>query len=186
MRCRQAEGPGPYGNGADEHFNAVGLKQRPHLRDSGRVGAIALADQQSGGIEPDHVPGFSFSRRLNLTQRRNANAPAEFDVTLRFRNAVRLAGMQADEAVIGSQRRIVGVDGVERKIGSSGQMKYFRAGGFELAAKFVMLGLRGREIRRMEEAQLPPAIRDRTAGSIPPRVASTPAPASVVPPWNDH
>jgi hypothetical protein len=39
-------------------------------------------------------------------------------------------------------------------------MEYLGSGGFELTAEFVMLRLRSREIRRMEEAQLLPAIRD--------------------------
>ena len=60
--------------------------------------------------------------------------------------------------VIGRQRGIVGVDSVERKVGGWRQLEYLGPGGFELAAKFVMLRLRGREIRRMEEAQLPPVI----------------------------
>ena len=37
-------------------------------------------------------------------------------------------------------------------------MEDLRPGGFELAAKFVMLRLRGREIRRVQETQLPPAV----------------------------
>ena len=158
MRCKQAEGPGPYGKGAESTSTPCGPKQRSHLRNPRSVGAVALADQQSGGIEPHHVAGFSFSRRLNLTQHRHAKAAAEFHMTLRFRNSVRLAGMQADEAVIGRQRGIVGVDSVERKIGSRRQMEYLGSGGFELAAKFVMLRLRGREIRRVEEAQLLPMV----------------------------
>ena len=117
-----------------------------------------MTDKQSFGIEPDHVTGFSFSRRLNLSQRRYANAATEFDVTLRLRNPIQLAGMEANKAVVGSQRRIVGVDGIERKVGSSWQMEHFGAGGFKLAAKFVMLRLRDREIRRMKEAQLLPVV----------------------------
>jgi hypothetical protein len=96
-----------------------------------------------------------------LTQHRYAQAAAEFDMTVRLRNAIRLAGMQADKAMIASQRRIVGIDGIERKIGSGRQVKHIRTSGFELAAKFVMLCLCGREIRRMQEAQLPPAVGDR-------------------------
>ena len=134
------------------------LKQRPHLRDSRRVGAIALADQQSSGIEPDHVSGFSFSRRLDSTELGNAQAPAELNVALRLRNAVRLAGMQADQSLIGRQRGIVSVHRIERKIRGRGKMEDFRPGGFELAAKFVMLRLRGREVRRVQETQLPPAV----------------------------
>ena len=101
-------------------------------------------------------------------------AAAEFDMALRFRNAIRLAGMKANESVVGSQRRIVGVDGIERKVGSSRQMEHFRAGGFKLAAKFVMLRLRDREIRRMKEIPAPASGRRWMAGPIPPRAASTP------------
>jgi hypothetical protein len=68
--------------------------------------------------------------------------------------------MQGDEAIIGSQGRVVGVDRIERKIESRRQLEYLGSGGLKLAAKFVMLRLRGREIRRVEEAQLLPAIRD--------------------------
>jgi len=38
-------------------------------------------------------------------------------------------------------------------------MEHLGSGGFELAAKFVVLCLSGGEIRRMEETQLTPAIR---------------------------
>ena len=112
------------------------------------------------------------------------DAATESDVALGLRNAVRFARMQTDEAMIGSQRRIVGVDGIERKIGGGGQVEHFRSGGFQLAAKFVMLRLRRREIRRMEKSQLPPAV--RIGRLVPSRraVASTPARAQVVRPWN--
>ena len=53
----------------------------------------------------------------------------------------------------------MGVDGIKRKIRRSGQMDYFRARGFELAAKLIMLRLRGREIGHVEESQLLPAFR---------------------------
>ena len=69
-----------------------------------------------------------------------------------------LPGLQADEAPIGGQGRIVSVDGIKRKLGSSGQMDDFCARGFQLAAKLIMLRLRRREIRRVEESQLTPAI----------------------------
>ena len=138
----------------------MGLEQCPHLRGPRGIGAVALADQQSSGIEPHHVASFSFSRRLNLTQNRHADTPAEFEMALRFRNAVRLARMQADEPVIRSQRGIVGVDSVERKIESGRQLEYLGSSGLELQAKVVMLRLGDGKIRWMEEAQLSPAIRD--------------------------
>jgi len=48
-------------------------------------------------------------------------------------------------------------------------MEYLGLGGFELAAKLVMLRLRGGELRGMKETQLPPAI--RIARLVPPRCA---------------
>src|SRR6185312_12224266 len=125
------------------------LKQRPHLGDSRRVGAIALADQQSSGVEPDHVSGLSFSRRVDSTGLGNAQAPAELEVALRFWNAVRLTRMQADQSPIGRQRGIVSVHRIERKVRGRRKLEDLRSGGFELAAKLVMLRLRGREIRRV-------------------------------------
>ena len=96
------------------------------------------------------------------TELGNAQAPAELEVALRFWNAVRLARMQADQSLIGRKRGIVGVDRIERKVRGRGKMEDFRAGGFELTAKTVMLRLCDREIRRVQEAQLPPA--SATAG----------------------
>jgi hypothetical protein len=51
--------------------------------------------------------------------------------------------MQANQAVISCQGRIVSVNGIERKIRGRGKMEDLRPGGFELTAKAVMLGLRG-------------------------------------------
>ncbi len=133
-------------------------KQSPYLFDPHRVRAITVTDEQSFGIEPDHVTGFSLSRRLNLSQRRYAKATTEFDVPLRFRNAIHFARVEANESVVGSERWIVSVDGIERKVGSSWQMEYSGTRGLKLAAKLVMLVLRDREIRRMKEAKLLPAV----------------------------
>jgi len=133
-------------------------KQPSYLLDSRGIRAITVTDEQSFGIEPDHVTGFSFSRWLNLSQRRDANTATEFDMTLRLRNAIQFAGMEANEAVVESQRWIVGVDGIQRKVRSSWQIENFGAGGFKLAAKSIMLHLRGRKIRCMKEAQLLPKI----------------------------
>ena len=104
-------------------------KQRSHLGDSGRISAIALADQQSSGIEPDHVSGFSFSRRLDSSELGYAQAPAELEVALRFWNAVCLAGMQADQSMVGRQRGVVSVHRIERKVRGRGQMEDLRSGG---------------------------------------------------------
>ena len=76
----------------------------------------------------------------------------------RFRNAIRLARIQADQAAIRSQRRVVSIDGVECEIGSRRQMEDFRSGGFELAAKFIMLGLRGGEIGSVKKPEVTPTI----------------------------
>jgi len=133
-------------------------KQCSHLFDSRRVSAITMTDQQSFVVEPDHVTSFGFSRRLNLPERRDANAATEFNVPLRFRNAIHFAGMETNKSVVGSERWIVSVDRIERKVGTSRQMEYFGARGLKLPAQFVMLRLRDREIWRMKEAKLPPAI----------------------------
>ena len=167
-----------------QHFHVMRTKQRPHLLDSRSVRAITVTDKQSFGIEPDHVTGFSFSRRLNLSQRWDANAATEFDVPLRLRNPIQLARMEANEAVVGRERRIMCVDGIQRKVGSSWQMEHFGAGGLKLAAKFVMLRLRDREIRRMNRSPAPANGRRWMAGPNPPRAASTPVLGPGVRPWN--
>ena len=65
-------------------------------------------------------------------------------------------------------------------------MEDFRPGGFELAAKFVMLRLRGREIRRVQETQLLPAVcRGRLVPSRRARRAHQHS-LQTPPPWNDR
>jgi hypothetical protein len=96
---------------------------------------------------------------MHLICRRNTEACAEFNVLPRLRNAVRLPGMQADQAAICAQRRIVSIDGVEREIGSWWQMEDFRSGRLQLAAKLFMLELRGGEIGRVKESQVAPTLR---------------------------
>src|SRR6266478_8727759 len=81
-----------------DHLHAVRLKQSAYLGNSVRVGAIALADQKRGWVQPDHVAGFGFSWRAQLTCQRNTKIAAEFNMTPRFRNPLRLAGIQADQA----------------------------------------------------------------------------------------
>ena len=76
-----------------------------------------------------------------------------------------LPGFRRDQTLIGCQRRIVGVDGIKRKIGRSGQMDYFRTRQFKLAAQLIMLRLCGGKLRPVQKAQLLPAV--RLGGNVP-------------------
>lgn len=54
-------------------------------------------------------------------------------------NSVCFAGMHEDQAEIGGQRSIVGVDAIEGKIIIRGQFDHFRAHGFEFVRQHSVL-----------------------------------------------
>jgi hypothetical protein len=54
--------------------------------------------------------------------------------------------------VVSRERRVVGIDGVEREVRCRKHLDNFGARGFQLAAESFMLGLGSREVRRMLEA----------------------------------
>ena len=73
-----------------------------------------------------------------------------------FRNPVRFAGMHEDQAEIGGERGIVGVDGIEREMVVRRQFDYFRAGEFEFVGQSGVLGLRLCEYRFVMKAKFAP------------------------------
>jgi hypothetical protein len=59
--------------------------------------------------------------------------------------------------VIGGKRGVVGVDGVEGKIGGGGQFDDFRARRFQFVAERVMLGLGFDEVGGVVESEFLPS-----------------------------
>ncbi len=55
-------GSGAVGEWRGENFDSFRREETAHLLNTGGVGAVAVADQQSVGIEPEDVSGFSGSR----------------------------------------------------------------------------------------------------------------------------
>ena len=84
---------------------------------------------------------------------------------LPFGYTIRLSWTHHDQAEIGSERGIVGIDRIERCIGCGRELDYFGAHAFQFAAHCVMLRLCSFEVRLMVETQVVPA-RD-TLGLIP-------------------
>ena len=95
---------------------------------------------------------------MNLSRRRYIHAASEIDMMLCFWNTIRLARMKADQTLIGCQRGVVSVYRIERQIGRSGQMEYFRTRQLKLAAQLIVLRLCGGELRPVEKSQLLPAV----------------------------
>ena len=92
-----------------------------------------------------------------IAERRNLKCLAERGVVRAFGHAIRLAGTHHDQAVVGRERRIVGVDGIEGEIRGWKHLDNFGAAVFQLAAESFMLRLRSCEVRCMLEAEVLPA-----------------------------
>ncbi len=140
-----------------DNTSTLRLKQRSHLGNSRSIGAIALADQAvfwNPATPCLRLRFFPVDRICPATG--TPDTEAEFNVVPCLRNAIRLARIQPDQTLIGSQRRIVSVDGIERKVGRRRQMDYFRAGGSEAGGKVASCcACAVRELRRDEEIPTP-------------------------------
>ena len=150
-----------------------------------RVGAVAVADQQRLGVEPENVAGFGGAGRDDLARvwelpKRKQYAP----LMLAFEDAIRFAGTHDDQAKIGGERGVVSVDGVERKFRRGRKFEDLRAGRREFAAKCLMLRLALWRSRGHDESRVRASARRVPAGSIPRIEASTPARAGAVRPWS--
>ncbi len=73
-----------------------------------------------------------------------------------FGNAIGLAGVHQDETEVGGERRIVGVDGVERERAGGRQMNDLGSGVGKQAAERFMLSLGGSEFRRVVKSEIAP------------------------------
>src|SRR5712664_3481261 len=87
-----------------ENFHSFWRKKSAHLLDAGGVGAIAVADEQSFGIEPEDVAGFSGGGRRDRAESGNVESLAERRVARAFGYAVWLAGTHHDQAVVSGER----------------------------------------------------------------------------------
>ena len=130
------------------HFEFLGgREQRPQLLDPCFVRPIAVADEQGSRIEPDDVAGFRSPRWPYLAQHRNLQLPAKICVRLRFRDAILLSGIHQHQAVIGGQRCVMRIDGIERERFRRGQTYDFGSGfaradgrGFVLPLRYGKIG----------------------------------------------
>ena len=116
-----------------------------------------MADQQGLRVEPENVAGFGGAGGDDRAERRNAMRSHESTVMACFLDAVRLAGAHEDQAEVGGERGVVGIDRVEREIRRGGEFDDFRAGGREFVAERVVLRLGGGEVGRMMKAEFAPA-----------------------------
>jgi len=69
---------------------------------------------------------------------------------------VRFAGPHKNQTEIGSQRGVVGVDGVEGKIVGCRKLEHFCARGYQLANQRGVLRLRGFDVGGMMESEVAP------------------------------
>src|SRR5262249_62243757 len=112
----------------------------------------AMSDQKSFLIQPNDVACFGGSRTTDLAQQRNPQTTAAFSVTPCFSSPVGFAGIHRNQPVVSGKRSVVGIDGVERKVGGSRQLHNLSPRGGQLAAQFGVLGLGNGYIRAMVEA----------------------------------
>ena len=73
-----------------------------------------------------------------------------------FGDAIELAGAHNDQSVIGGEGGVVGVNGVEGKIGRGWKIEDFCAGCLEFAAESFVLGLGFGEVGGVVEAEIAP------------------------------
>ncbi len=148
---------GAVGQWRGKNIDALGREQGADVLNGEIVGAVAVADEESFGIEPEHVAGFGRSWSGDCRSSPNVETLTDSGVVGGFGNAIGLAGTERDEALIGRQGCIVSIDGIECETGVRRQFDHFGAGGFEFMAKGIVLGLRSCEVGRMEESKFLPA-----------------------------
>lgn len=104
-----------------DYFDLVRGKDGSQLVDAKLICAVALAYQQRAGVQPDDVAGLGGGGAGDLACCRDALGRKEFGLVLGFGDAVGFAGSHQDEALIRRKRRVVGVEGVEGKVGAGGE-----------------------------------------------------------------
>ncbi len=89
-------GPGPCGSGAERTSISFEREEIAHLLNAGGVGAVAVADQQGVGIEPEDVSGFGGSGRSDGSKNRDLQTFAERSLMRTFGEAIGLTGTHDD------------------------------------------------------------------------------------------
>src|SRR5579864_5157784 len=108
-----------------------------------------MADEQRFRVEPENIPGFGGSGRSDCAECWNAQGSAGRTVKPRFRHTIRLAGAHQDQAEIGGERSVMGVNGVEGKFSRGSEFDQLRASGLKFAAQGLVLRLSLGEVGRM-------------------------------------
>jgi len=101
------------GQGRGENLHSLGREQIADLLNARGIGAVALADEQSFRVEPDHVSGFGSTGKHDCAERRDVQGLKKRGVARTFGYAIGLAGTEHDQSVIGGKGCVVRVDGVE-------------------------------------------------------------------------
>src|SRR5579862_7379206 len=141
------------------HLDSLGVQKAVDKRNAELVGPVAVTDQQSFGIEPEHVSGFGSALcRVcrDFVQRGNLKVQEESGLMSGFGDSIGLTGAEDDHAVIGGERGIVGVDSIEGESGIGREFDDFGASGLQLAAECVVLRLSGCEVWGVMEPELLP------------------------------
>ena len=89
-------GAGAVGKRRGENFDSFRREEIAHLLNTGGVGAVAVADQQSVGIEPEDISGFSGSGRGDGSENRDLQTLAKRSLARTFGETVRLTGTHYD------------------------------------------------------------------------------------------
>ena len=116
-----------------------------------------MADEQSLGIEPDYVSGFSDAGSLYLTQDWNTYMTAELAVYVSLSLPIALAGAHQDHAIVRHERGIVGVDSIKRQLGRRRKVHDLGSRGRKLSTELFVLRLRFVAGRCVMESQLSPS-----------------------------
>src|SRR5271166_699909 len=96
-----------------DYFDVVRGEERAKLLDACLVRAIAVANQQSFGIQPNYIASFDSGWGLDFSQRWNVQSGAAGSLGFGFCNPIRLAGSHENHAVVRGEGWVVGVHGVE-------------------------------------------------------------------------
>src|SRR5215472_6780206 len=140
-----------------EHFDSWGRKNRPHLRDTGGVGAIAVAYEQSFVVQPDDVSGFRCARGLNFGESRNAEFAGKLRLVISLDDPVRFARTHDNDAQVGSEGGVVRVSGIEGEVIRGGLFENLCADSTQLCAERLVLFLCLRKIGSVSESEFLPA-----------------------------
>src|SRR5271169_4648248 len=115
-----------------------------------------MTDEQRLLVEPEDISGFGSTGCNDVGERRNGEAQTICALVLAFGNTIGFAGTHDDQAEVGGERSVVGVDRVEGKFWRGCEFDDFRSGSREFAAERVMLRLSRCEVGRMMKAEIAP------------------------------